>query len=50
MGCDIHLHVEKRHRESVKKEFSMWWQGDIYGEFSDRNYKMFAYLADVRID
>lgn len=50
MGCDIHLHIEKRHRESVKKGFDTWWQGDIYGEFSDRNYKMFAYLADVRSD
>lgn len=50
MGCDIHLHVEKRHRNSVKKGFPTWWQGDIFGEFSDRNYKMFAYLADVRSD
>jgi hypothetical protein len=50
MGCDIHLHIERRHRESVKKGFDTWWQGDIYGEFSDRNYKMFAYLADVRSD
>ena len=50
MGCDIHLHIEKRHRKSVEKGFTNWWQGDIYGEFSDRNYKMFAYLADVKSD
>lgn len=50
MGCDIHLHIERRERKSVKNGFTDWWQGNIYGEFSQRNYKMFAYLADVRSD
>lgn len=50
MGCDIHLHVEIRLKRNVKDGFGKWFNGDIFGEFSDQNYKMFAYLADVRAD
>lgn len=51
MGCDIHMHVEY-------KEKGVWQNGNFYKKdgygyelvefYGDRNYKLFAILADVR--
>jgi hypothetical protein len=62
MGCDIHLHVERRAESGwehvaspdnwsmldleIKSEIAAtWWRGRW---FRDRNYELFAWLADVR--
>lgn len=45
MGCDIHLFIEYRKKESK----SGWWS--FGAEFHlDRNYAMFGVLANVRVD
>ena len=46
MGCDIHLHVETRNR----KYDVDWSHCSFHGDFSCRNYKMFAALNNVRND
>lgn len=56
MGCDIHMHVEYK---DDRRTNGVWVSGDYYtrnecGGFSlvefcgDRNYHLFAILADVR--
>src|SRR5688500_15176320 len=56
MGCDIHLFVEKKvggrwHRwertEEVKVDDAYAYTRNYYG-YNDRNYDVFAMLADVR--
>lgn len=44
MGCDIHLFVERK----IKGSNDRFENTAFCGEFSDRNYNMFAFLADVR--
>ncbi len=46
MGCDIHLHFERKNREG------QWEKLEIPDEMipSDRNYNVFGFLADVRGD
>lgn len=49
MGCDIHLAVEMRRRTKAFPQEHDRWQGTgFYGEFSCRNYGMFARMAIVR--
>jgi hypothetical protein len=43
MACDIHLHVERRKAGSEQQFYH-----SSYSEFSDREYAMFAKLANVR--
>ena len=43
MGCDIHLHVEIKRKNS-----DIWDHVSFSGQFSDRIYGMFAVLANVR--
>ena len=45
MGCDIHLYVEIRSKKN--KEWG-WHSTSFKGEFSNRNYGMFAVLNNVR--
>lgn len=55
MGCDIHLFVEKKvgrswyswSRTEVVYGHGCEWVQDYYG-YDDRNYALFAVLADVR--
>lgn len=44
MGCDIHLFVERK----IKGSNDRFENTAFCGEFSDRNYIMFAFLANVR--
>ena len=44
MGCDIHLYVERRKKGKGYNFSSVAFRG----EFSERDYVMFALLADVR--
>lgn len=44
MGCNIHLYVEKRSRQG-----NTWFDSSIR-DFSERSYKMFAALNNVRND
>lgn len=64
MGCDIHLHVEKRGPNGWERvlppegwncttlDFSpfenRWDDGSKYGWYWDRDYDLFAWLAGVR--
>ena len=43
MGCDIHLYVESKPKNS-----DIWFTTGFGGEFSERNYEIFAKLAGVR--
>lgn len=54
MGCDIHFYVERREgdhwvsADTWKKsdDLGEWWKADEF--YDDRNYNLFAILADVR--
>ena len=63
MGCDIHLYVERREgnrwwkvkdgfKSSMYDESRDYFSGDKFKDcdspYSDRDYTVFAYLADVR--
>lgn len=45
MGCDIHIHAEKKSAKGYKRVIF----GDEFEPFSDRDYGTFGFLADVRI-
>ncbi len=42
MGCDIHAFAEVRSKKTGK------WSDDDFRPFDDRNYSLFAFLANVR--
>lgn len=44
MGCDIHIHAEKKSAKGYKRVIF----GDEFEPFSDRDYGTFGFLADVR--
>ncbi len=48
MGCDIHLFVEIRKRQTSNSKHNKWFPVSFRGEFSDRIYGMFSALANVR--
>jgi hypothetical protein len=53
MGCDIHMRAEVRRDgrwEAVGEIFDCWWrEGEKTAEpYGNRNYRLFAMLADVR--
>lgn len=51
MGTDIHCFVEKRNKKGVWEQitgFETSWGTDAVSPLEDRNYDMFAVLADVR--
>ena len=47
MGCDIHLRIERRKRES-SNDRRAWCNVGFRGNFSSRIYGMFARMANVR--
>lgn len=51
MGCDLHYHIEVRHRKSHEKGGRYSWDhADLSTECTDRSYAVFGALAGVRSD